>query len=157
MDPSFNGVYQLENAASSTYHGLTVSLNRRLAEDIEFSANYTFSKTIDDASDFDEQPQNPYDLRDGRGLSRNDQKHRLVMNGTFDLPIVDEESPGAHQNVATRIFKNIELAPILTVETSQPVNALTGLDSNYSQSPRSIPPLALGRCRWLAPVAPLRP
>jgi hypothetical protein len=32
LDSGFNDIYQLENAASSTYHGLTVSLNRRLAQ-----------------------------------------------------------------------------------------------------------------------------
>jgi len=153
LDPSLNGIYQLENAASSTYHGLSVSLNRRLANDIEFSANYTFSKTIDDASDFNEQPQNPYDLRAERGLSRNSQEHRLVINGTFDLPIGDEDAPGTHQSVATKLFKNIELAPIVTVESGQPVDALTGLDSNYSQAwPLSARPAGFGRNTLLVPT-----
>ena len=52
LNPAFNGIYQLEDSASSTYHGFTVSLNRRLAEEFELAANYTFSKAIDDASDF---------------------------------------------------------------------------------------------------------
>jgi len=153
LDSTFNGIYQLENAASSTYHGLTVSLNRRLAQEFEFSVNYTFSKTIDDASDFNEQPQNPYDLRAERGLSRNDQKHRLVVNGTFDLPIGDESAPGAHQGFLTKIFKNIELAPIVTVESGQPVDPLTGLDSNHSQAwPLSTRPAGFGRNTLLTPA-----
>lgn len=153
FDPAFNGIYQLENAAGSTYHGVTVSFNRRLADDIEFSANYTFSKTIDDASDFNEQPQNPYDLRAERGLSRNNQAHRLAINGTFDLPIGDEDAPGTHQSVLTRVFKNIELAPIITAESGQPVDAVTGLDSNYSQAwPLSARPARFGRNTLLTPT-----
>jgi hypothetical protein len=153
LDPAFNGIYHLEDAASSTYHGLTVSLNRRLAQDFEFAVNYTWSKTIDDASDFNEQPQNPYDVRADRGLSRNDQKHRLVVNGTFDLPIGDEDARGTHENLLTKIFKNIELAPIVTVQSGQPVNPLTGLDSNGSQAwPLSARPAAFGRNTLLTPA-----
>jgi hypothetical protein len=108
--------------------------------------NYTLSKTIDNASDFNEQPQNPYDLRADRGLSLNDQKHRLVINGTFDLPIGDEDAPGTRQSLLTKVFKNIELAPIVTFQTGQPVNPLTGLDSNHSQAwPLSARPASYGR------------
>ena len=153
LNPAFNGVYQLENNASSTYHGFTLSLNRRLAEDFEFAVNYTFSKAIDDASDFSEQPQNPYDLRADRGLSLYDQKHRLVANGTFDLPIGDEDAPGTREGILTKIFKNIELAPIVTVQSGQPVNPLTGLDSNNSQPwPLSARPAGFGRNTLLMPA-----
>jgi hypothetical protein len=128
-------------------------LNRRLAQEFEFAVNYTFSKTMDDASDFNEQPQNPYDVRADRALSRNDQRHRLVVNGTFDLPIGDEDAPGSHQGLLVRIFKNIELAPIITVQSGQPVNPLTGLDSNGSQAwPLSARPATFGRNTLLTPT-----
>jgi len=43
--------------------GLTASLNRRMLTAWElYVAEYTLSKTVDDASDFDEQPQSPFDL-----------------------------------------------------------------------------------------------
>jgi hypothetical protein len=152
LNPAFNGIYALQDSSSSTYHGMTVSLNRRLAQDFEFSVNYTFSKAIDDASDFDEQPQNPYDLRADRALSLNDQEHRLVINGTFDLPIGDEDAPGKHQGLITRIFKNIELAPIITIESGRPVNPLIGTDANGSQAwPLSARPVNYGRDTLITP------
>jgi TonB dependent receptor len=153
LDSTLNGIYQLEDAASSTYHGVSVSLDRRLAEEFEFSVNYTFSKAIDDASDFSEQPQNPYDISADRGLSRNDQKHRLVINGTFDLPIGDEHVTGARQRLLVKMFKNIELAPIVTIESGQPGNALTGLDSNRGGAwPLSARPAGFGRNTLLLPA-----
>ncbi|MDQ2841615.1 MAG: hypothetical protein M3Y72_11375 [Acidobacteriota bacterium] len=153
LNPAFNGIYSVEDSSSSTYHGMTVSLNRRLAQDFEFAANYTFSKAIDDASDFMEQPQNPYNLRTDRALSLNDQEHRLVMNGTFDLPIGDEDAPGTPQNLFTKIFKNIELAPIVTVESGRPVNPLIGTDANLSQAwPLSARPLDYGRNTLMTPA-----
>ncbi len=153
LNPAFNGIYELEDNASSIYHGFTLSLNRRLAQDFEFVVNYTFSKAIDDASDFSEQPRNPYNLRADRGVSLYDQKHRLVINGTFDLPIGDEDAPGTRQDLLTRIFKNIELAPIVTVQSGEPVNPLTGLDSNGSQPwPFSARPIGFGRNTLLTPA-----
>jgi hypothetical protein len=56
IDPHFDAVYGLQSSAASTYHGLTLRLNKRLSDEFELLASYTLSKAIDDASDFDEQP-----------------------------------------------------------------------------------------------------
>ena len=61
-NPAFNDIFWLENSASSTYNGLTTSFTRRMSKGLELMGSYTLSKTVDDASDFDEQPQNPFDL-----------------------------------------------------------------------------------------------
>src|SRR5260370_20977599 len=90
LSSTFDDIYQWENHASSVYKGLSFSLNRRLANEIEFSGSYTLSKAIDDASDFDEHPENPYLIRAERALSSNDQRHRFVLSGTFDLPVGGE-------------------------------------------------------------------
>ncbi len=65
LNPHFDGSYQIENSASSRYSGVSLTLNRRMNDELAFSASYTVSKTMDDASDFDEQPQNPYALAAG--------------------------------------------------------------------------------------------
>ncbi|MFI5059738.1 MAG: hypothetical protein ACHQLQ_16355, partial [Candidatus Acidiferrales bacterium] len=92
--------------------------------------SYTFSKTFDDASDFDEQPQNPFDLRAERAISSQNQQQRFAFNALWELPI-----PG-----------QIELAPIITVATGRPIDPLVGLDSNRSDAfPLSARPLGLGR------------
>ena len=67
LSPQFADIYQWENRASSVYNGLSVSLDRRLSNEIEFSGNYTLSKATDDASDFNEQPSNPYFTSRGTG------------------------------------------------------------------------------------------
>ena len=129
-NPAFNDIFLLENSASSSYNGLTTSINRRISKGAEFLASYTFSKTIDDASDFDEQPQNPFDLRAERALSSQDQQQRFTFNALWNLPI-----PG-----------QIELVPLITVGTGRPINPLVGLDSNRSDAlPLSARPLGLGR------------
>src|SRR5581483_9748664 len=95
-------------------------------------ASYTFSKTIDDASDFDEQPQNPYNLHAERGLSRQDVRNRFVVNSLFDLPIgEDENDQGKSQtppNLIDQVFGHIEAAPIFTFSSGRQSNILTGTD-----------------------------
>jgi outer membrane receptor for ferrienterochelin and colicin len=130
QNSQFNDIYQIEDSASSTYNGISFTLNRRLSNDVEFSGSYTVSKTLDDASDFDEQPQNPFNLPAEHALSLQNQQQRLVFNALWNLPI-----PG-----------QIELAPLITLGTSRPINPLVGLNSNRSDAfPLSARPLGLGR------------
>ncbi len=154
LDSAFDGIERIEDSAGSSYHGVSLSFNRRLAHEVEFSANYTLSKSIDNASDFDEQPENPYNLKAERALSRSHQAQRFVMSGLFDLPFGEEEEKGsassrrsgAGSELLGRILGHIALAPIVTVGTGRPVDALTGLDSNRSEAfPLSSRPLGFGR------------
>jgi len=152
-DPHFNDIYRLEDAASSTYHGLSLTLNRRLANEVAFSASYTVSKTLDDASDFDEQPENPFNLRAERALSRDHQGQRFVLSALFDLPFGEEEKGTKSSNrksliaeLLDAILGHIEVAPILTLGSGRPMNPLTGFDADHSHAfPLSSRPLGLGR------------
>jgi hypothetical protein len=132
IDPRFDAVYQLEDSASSTYNGLTLALNKRLSNEFELLASYTLSKTTDDASDFDEQPANPYDLRAERALSRQDVRQRFVLSALFDLPFGDDEegkSGGQEkESLLGAVLGHIEVAPIVTLSSGRPVNAVTGAD-----------------------------
>ena len=146
LNPTYQNIYQWQNESSSTYHGISIALNRRLADEVEFSGSYTFSKTLDDASDFAEQPQNPYDIRAERSVSANDQRHRFVFSGTFDLPFGDEEEGMKPTGILPKLFGNIETAPILIVGSGRPVNPLVGLDGNHNGAfPLSSRPLASSR------------
>ncbi|MCU1241567.1 MAG: TonB-dependent receptor [Candidatus Acidoferrum typicum] len=148
--PQFDDIYQLQNSAASTYNGGSLTLSRRMNAELEFSASYTLSKTFDTASDYDEQPQNPFNLRAENAISRQHQQQRFVFNALWDLPIGDEDEKGgkAEENSGwlTQTFSHIEVAPILTLESGRPVSPLTGLDSNRSHAfPLSARPLDLGR------------
>ncbi len=150
VNPRFDAIYQLEDSSRSAYRGVSFTINRRMSNELEFSASYTLSRTPDDASDFDEQPENPFYLAPEYGLSRQSQRQRFVFNALWELPIGAEEnkrSPQARQSGwITRMFSHIEAAPILTVGSGLPANPLTGLDSNRSGAyPLSARPLGMGR------------
>lgn len=148
-NPEFDNIYDLQNSANSIYHGVSVTLSRTMNEDLEFSASYTLSKAYDDASSYDEQPQNPFDLAAEVALSRQHQQQRFVFNALWDLPIGEERD--THKSNRNRswfvsTFSDIEIAPIFTAETGRPVDPLTGLDSNRTGPfPLSSRPLGFGR------------
>ena len=150
LNTQFGDIYQLQNSASSTYSGVSFTLNRRMSDELAFSASYTLSKTFDDASDFDEQPQNPFDLRGENAVSRQHQQQRFVFNALWELPVGQEEDKSGKSEESTgwltETFSHIEVAPILTLESGRAANPLTGLDSNQSHAfPLSARPLGLGR------------
>jgi hypothetical protein len=146
LSTQFDNIYRWENYASSVYHGLSLSLNRTLSNEIEFSGSYTISKAIDDASDFNEQPEDPYLLGAERALSSNDQRHRFVFSGTFDLPLGDKGEGKKPGGSVAQVLGNIEVAPILAIGSSRPSNPVTGFDANRSGAfPLSSRPLGFGR------------
>jgi len=149
-NPQFSDIYQLQNSASSTYNGISWTLNRRMSDELAFSASYTLSKTFDDASDFDEQPQNPFNPAAENALSRQHQQQRFVFNALWELPIGDEENKGANSKESAgwlpQSLSHIEIAPIFTAESGRPISPLTGLDSNRTHAfPLSARPLDFGR------------
>src|SRR2546429_4909934 len=120
LNTQFSDIYALQNSASSAYNGVSFTLNRRMSDELAFSASYTLSKTFDDASDFDEQPQNPFNLRMEHAVSRQHQQQRFVFNALWDLPIGEEEDKGRKSEESTGwltdTFSHIEVAPIWTLE-----------------------------------------
>jgi hypothetical protein len=85
-------------------------------------------------------------------LSSNDQRHRFVLSGTFDLPFGDEEESKKAPGVIAKLFGKIEAAPILIVGTGRPINPLTGFDANRSGAfPLSSRPLGFNRNSLITP------
>jgi len=153
-DPQFDDIYQLEDSANSTYHGASFTLNRRMSNELEFSASDTLSQTFDDASDYNEQPQNPFYLAAERALARQDQRHRLVFNALWELPIGDEENAAQPQQRGwlTRIFEHIEVAPIVSVESGRPVDPLTGINNGSDSFPLTARPPGFSRNSFKTPM-----
>jgi len=150
LNSQFDDLYELSNSATSRYRGVSFTLDRRMNDELAFSASYTLSRTVDDASDFYEQPQNPYLSGEESALSLQNQLQRFVFNALWELPIGDDQDKPANQQDnpgwLTRTFRHIEVAPIFTATSGQPANPLTGLDSNQTHAfPLSARPLGFGR------------
>jgi len=82
-----NSVYrnnsQYSSVADSNYHGLHVSFVQRPADWASLRVTYTFSKAMNDVGEnFFSSAIDPTDIMRDWGRSDDDQRHRLVVNGT---------------------------------------------------------------------------
>ncbi len=91
--PQFGNVTLLTPLwGNSNYHGLNVKAEKRFSHGLNFLANYTWSKFIDDiASSFEVGAvqgayQDFYNRGSDRSLSGNDVRHRLVISSVYELP-----------------------------------------------------------------------
>jgi len=125
-DPLWGNVARYESSGVSAFDGLLVSLNRRASSWAAVRASYTFSKAIDNSGNFFfSTPQDNGDLRGERGLSDNDQRHRLSLSGTLEAP-----AAGAGDSRARRALAGFRLSYIFTYASPLPFNVLTGTDRN---------------------------
>jgi hypothetical protein len=93
-NPNANGITLLGNDSMSNYHSLQAEIRRRFSGGLQFQADYTFSKTLTDASGAF--GNNQSDLTSWRSLrdkqldymrSNQDQTHRFVFNSIYEIPL----------------------------------------------------------------------
>ncbi len=78
--PVFSSLFAMEPIANSAYNSLQAQLNKRFSHGLQLLASYTWSKSIDTASSF-ENSINPIDSSRSRALSLFDARHRFVLSG----------------------------------------------------------------------------
>jgi hypothetical protein len=96
-DPRFQSILQLMTGSVSSYHGMVLSLRRKLAQGLQFGFYYTFSHALDEVSNagyvpFDRNtapsilnPQNPYNIRQyNYGNADYDARHYISANYVWD-------------------------------------------------------------------------
>jgi trimeric autotransporter adhesin len=75
---------------NSILHAASVRVRKRMAKGLGLSAQYVFSKSIDDASSIggggNVVAQDPFDISADRGLSSFNQTHKFTGNWIYDLP-----------------------------------------------------------------------
>jgi len=93
------GITTRANTATSSYNGLQTRYNARLMKDsLSLGATYTWSKTIDDASEifaFDiasANAQNPFNINGPeRSISQIDRRHAFSANFIYQVPFFKEQ------------------------------------------------------------------
>jgi hypothetical protein len=85
------------------FNALTVKVTRRFRSGLSFDADYTFSKSLDDASDAGTTnaeynlPQNAYAPGLEAGPSSFDHRHRLTANAVYDFPLARDSAGWRHR------------------------------------------------------------
>ncbi len=101
LNPNYGKLRVWENAASSDYHALQISLKKRLRDGLQMSGNYTYSHSIDDGSSWQSFPTsiNGTAAGDGfttdqtqpsldRGDSIFDIRHRFSLSYIWEVPFL---------------------------------------------------------------------
>ena len=124
-DPNWGNISRFEGSGTSNYDGMVVAFNKRAARWANVRVSYTLSKTIDDAGNFFfSTVQDNFNIRDDRGLSDNDQRHRLVVSGSVEAP------PQGKANGFQRALRGFQFGYIFTYGSQRPFNVLFGSDRN---------------------------
>lgn len=125
-DPNFGNISRYESSGDSYYDALIASLRKNAGRWANVRVSYTFSKSIDNTGNFFfSTPQNNLDLRDERGPSDNDQRHRLTVSGSLTAPNAVEA------NTLRRALGGFQLSYIFSYASPLPFNILTGNDRNF--------------------------
>jgi len=138
-DPNWGNIARFESSGKSNYDGMVVSYNQRATPWASLRVSYTLSKTIDDAGNFFfSSVQNNFDINDDRGLSDNDQRHRLVISGSLEAPTENKATGFQH------FLNGFQLGYIFTYASRLPFNMLVGSDRNFDTN-NNDRPLGVGR------------
>ncbi|MFY9644773.1 MAG: TonB-dependent receptor [Terriglobales bacterium] len=83
--PVFGSIFGLMPVANSSYNSFQTLLKQRLSHGLQFLASYTWSRSMDNASSF-ENAVNPIDPRKSRSPSLFDAPNRLVVSEYWQIP-----------------------------------------------------------------------
>jgi hypothetical protein len=124
-------VNQIQTSANSSYNSLQVSLTQRDWHHLYNQIAYTWSHSIDTASDGQDyvpnasQPNDSTNPAGNKGNSNFDTRNRFVMSSTYDLPKVD---------ALKKFGQGWSLSGILTVMSGHPFSLNYAYEGDYDGS-----------------------
>ena len=125
--PVFSSIFAQDTIANSAYNSLQISLDKRFAHGLQFTAAYTYSKSIDEASSF-EGILNPLPGANNRSLSLFDARHRFVVSYLWNLPV------RKYSGVAGRLLDDWAVSGITTYQTGFPIRITSESDNELMNS-----------------------
>lgn len=120
-NPSFANNNQYSPAADSYYDGLHISFVQRPVRWGNYRISYAYSKALDNVGEFFfSSPINPYNIWQDYGRSDDDQRHRVVFDGTIRAPM------------------GFQLSGMLQYYSALPLNITTGSTTIQSTAARPL-------------------
>jgi hypothetical protein len=119
--PVFSSVFAENTIANSNYNSLQTQVEKRFSRGMEFHVSYTWSKSFDEASSF-ENILNPLDFRRSYALSLFDARNRLVYSYVWQLPV-----PTKH-GLAGKLVNGWAVSGITSFQTGFPIRITSSDD-----------------------------
>jgi hypothetical protein len=112
--PIFGSIFNEDTAAHSNYNSLQALFEKRFSHGLQFQASYTYSKSLDNASSFEE-ILNPTNFNATYGPSLFDARHRFVFNYVWELPV------RKMQGFAGKALNGWQVSGIYTYQSGFPI------------------------------------
>jgi hypothetical protein len=125
--PVFSSIFAEDTVGNSAYNSLQASLERRFSRGLRLQAAYTFSKSIDDSSSF-ENILNPLNSQANRALSLFDARQRFVVNYDWQLPVPHMAG------VRGKLFDGWTISGITTAQSGFPIAISSSADMELEGS-----------------------
>jgi len=123
-NPLFGNDSQYSSLADSHYDGLHVSFVERPVEWGSYRISYTYSKALDNVGEFFfSAPVNNFNIWQDYGRSDDDQRNRLVFDGTIHSPA------GKASTAWERISHGFQLTTMVQYYSALPFNITTGANT----------------------------
>jgi carboxypeptidase family protein len=125
--PPIVGIIAEDTVAKSNYNSLQALFEKRFSHGLQFQASYTWSKTMDNASSF-EDALNPFNFNATYGLSKYDARHRFVFNFVWDLPVPK------YSGFKGKLLDGWEISGIETLQSGFPIRITSQADNELLDS-----------------------
>jgi len=136
FNPNFTDITQLRTEGQSNYNGWQTQLQKALSHGLQLQASYTFSKTHSDSdaisnSQIRQVNPNVMDIDDidrDYSYSVYDQRHTVVLNGLYRLPIDNLLT----SNLARKFLGGWSVASIFSYGSGFPMNIEIGYNNSLN-------------------------
>jgi hypothetical protein len=135
-----------ESRANSIYHGLQMSLEKRMSNGVAFSGSYLWSRLIGNGNDEGAATvQNSYNLRAERGLAYEDARYRVHGTLLYDLPWGhDRHFLNGASGITDAILGGWQLSTIVTANAGSPATPSLAQDHSGTGRPGTERPNVIG-------------
>lgn len=130
VDPTRGVIRTRANAASSDYHSMQMSYEKRLSNNFSAGVHYTWSSFIDTASEIFNPStgevavaQDSFNIKADRGRSSYDRPHRLTGNFVYELPFYREQ-----RGFVGRVLGGWQVNSFFTFQSGAPFTVFNGAD-----------------------------
>jgi hypothetical protein len=125
--PVFTNIFAEDTIAASAYNSLQASLEKRFSHGLQMQAAYTFSKSLDWASSFEETV-NPFNYRSSRALSLFNSAQRFVINYYWEFPVQ------RYNGFKGKVLDDWSMSGIIQFQTGFPIRIQTQDDAELISS-----------------------
>ena len=121
--PGYGPIGLAENSGRSQYHGLQISVERRMTSGLHAGVGYTLSRTRDNSSSLTDVLPNAYDDSAYWGISDLDRTHVLIANWMYELPFLRDDA-----GWASRALGHWEITGVYQFQSGSPFSVRSNDD-----------------------------